>query len=85
MEEQARLFDQLLVAFSILPIPCHTTTNALIDESGQSAVITLKCLSLFGRVGTVLEMIKVVVVAFQSTLRALSALGRIENTGFRTL
>jgi len=40
---------------------------------------------MFGRVGTVLEMIKVVVLDFQSTLRALSDPERIENTGFRTL
>jgi hypothetical protein len=40
---------------------------------------------MLGRIGTVLEMIKVVVVKVQSALRALSALERIANTGFRTL
>jgi len=40
---------------------------------------------MLGRVGTVLGMIKVVVVEFQSALRALGDLGRIENTGFRTV
>jgi len=40
---------------------------------------------MLGRVGTVLEMIKVVVVEFQSALRASDDLGRIENTGFSTL
>jgi len=40
---------------------------------------------MLGRVGTVLEMIKVVVVEFQSAFAVLNAIGRIENTGFRTL
>ena len=39
---------------------------------------------MLGRVGTVLEMIKVVVREIQDALRALSNLGRIRNTGFRT-
>ena len=34
---------------------------------------------MLGRVGTVLEMIKVVVVEFQSAFAALDAIGRIEN------
>jgi hypothetical protein len=42
-------------------------------------------LSMFGRIGTVLEMIKVVVVEFQSAFAVLDAIGRIENTGFRTV
>jgi hypothetical protein len=40
---------------------------------------------MLGRVRTVLEMIKVVVVEFQSALPAWDDLGRIEKTGFRTL
>ena len=40
---------------------------------------------MLGRVGTVLEMIKVVVREFQSALRALGDYGRIETMGFRTL
>jgi hypothetical protein len=40
---------------------------------------------MLGRVGTVLEMIKVVVVAFQSAFAVLDAIGRIENMAFRTL
>jgi len=40
---------------------------------------------MFGRVGTVLEMIKVVVVEFQGALCALRDIERIENTGFRTV
>jgi hypothetical protein len=40
---------------------------------------------LLGRVGTVLEMIKVVVHEFQSAWRALSDPERVENTRFRTL
>jgi len=41
--------------------------------------------AMLGRVGTVLEMIKVIVRKFQSALGALSHPGRIENTGFRTV
>jgi len=40
---------------------------------------------MFGRVGTVLEMIQVVVVEFQSALRALGDFRGIENTEFRTV
>jgi hypothetical protein len=40
---------------------------------------------MFGRIGTVLEMIKVVVLAIQSTFAALDGIGSIENTGFRTV
>jgi len=40
---------------------------------------------MLGRVGTVLEMIKVVVRAFQSALRSSGDIGGIEITGFRTL
>jgi hypothetical protein len=40
---------------------------------------------MLGRVGTVLEMIKVVVPEIQCALRASSEFGHIENTGFRTL
>jgi len=48
-------------------------------------MITLERLPMFGRVGTVREMIKVVVVAFQSAFRALGDPERIQNTRFRTL
>jgi hypothetical protein len=40
---------------------------------------------MLGRVVTVLEMIKVVAVAFQSAFVAFDASERIENTGFRTV
>jgi len=40
---------------------------------------------MLSRVGTVLEMIKVVVVEFQSALHALPDFRSIENTGFRTV
>jgi hypothetical protein len=40
---------------------------------------------MLGRIGTLLEMIKVVVREFQSALRALSDLRRIGITEFRTL
>jgi hypothetical protein len=40
---------------------------------------------MLGRIRTTLEMIEVVVLDFQSTLRALSDPERIENTEFRTL
>jgi hypothetical protein len=40
---------------------------------------------MLGHVGAVLEMIKVVVVEFQSALRALGDFRGIQNTGFRTL
>jgi len=40
---------------------------------------------MLGRVGIVLEMIKVIVVEFQSAFAGLDATGRIENTGSRTL
>jgi hypothetical protein len=40
---------------------------------------------MLGRVGTVLEMIKVVVLEFQSAFAVLDASERIGNTGFRTL
>jgi len=40
---------------------------------------------MFGRIRTVLEMIKVVVREFQSALGALAAIVHIEITGFRTL
>lgn len=41
--------------------------------------------AMLGRIRTVLEMIKVVVVEFQSALCTLSELGHIETMGFRTL
>jgi len=41
--------------------------------------------AMLGRVGTVLEMIKVVVREIQSPLRALDNSGRIRGMGFRTL
>lgn len=40
---------------------------------------------MLGRVGTVFEMIKVVVREIQSALRALSDFEGIEEMGFRTL
>jgi hypothetical protein len=40
---------------------------------------------MYHRIATIFEMIMVVVVEFQSALRALGAYGRIEIMGFRTL
>lgn len=40
---------------------------------------------MLARLGSVFEMIKVVVHVFQSALRTLGDSCRIENTGFRTL
>jgi len=40
---------------------------------------------MLGRIGTIFEMIKVVIREFQSTLRALGDFGRIEITEFRTV
>jgi len=40
---------------------------------------------MLGRVGTVFEMIKVVVVQFQSAFAVLDGIGSIESSGSRTL
>jgi len=40
---------------------------------------------MFRRIAVVFEMIKVIVVEFQSAFAGLDATGRIENTGSRTL
>jgi hypothetical protein len=40
---------------------------------------------MFGRIGIIFEMIKVVELEFQSAFAALEAIGSIESTGFRTL
>ncbi len=42
-------------------------------------------MTLLRKVSASFEMIKVVVREFQSAMRALSDLGRIGNTGFRTV